>query len=91
MVLGLPGLPYPQGSNFAPLIGWKDLSKQIEQVEDEVENATQNEPLVVEIDKYNIASELAFYRTKHNVGKGDAKEGVLYTTGRQLFGMESLM
>lgn len=91
LVLGLPGLPYPQGPNFASIIGWKDLSKQIEQVEDEVENATQTEPLLVGMDKYNIASELAFYRTKHNVGKGEAKEGVLYTTGRQLFGMESLM
>ena len=91
LVLGLPGLPYPQGSDFASLIGWKDLSKQIEQVEDEIENATQIEPLLVGMDKYNIASELAFYRTKQSVEKGNAKEGVLYTTGRQLFGMESLM
>ena len=91
LVLGLPGLPYPQEANFASLIGWKDLSKQIEQFEDEVENATQAEPLLVGMDKYNIASELAFYRTKHNVDKGEAKEGILYTTGRQLFGMDSLM
>ena len=63
----------------------------IEQLEDEVEDATQAEPLLVGMDKNHIASELAFYRTKHNVAKGEEKEGLLYTTGRQVFGMESLM
>jgi dolichol-phosphate mannosyltransferase len=91
IVLGLPGLPYPQGANFASIIGWKDLSRQIEQLEDDVEDATQAEPLLVGMDKNHIASELAFYRTKHNVAKGEEKEGLLYTTGRQVFGMESLM
>jgi dolichol-phosphate mannosyltransferase len=91
LALGLPGLPYPQGGNFASIIGWKDLSRQIEQLEDEVEDATHVEPLLVGMDKYNIASELAFYLTKHNVAKGEAKEGLLYTTGRQVFGMDSLM
>jgi dolichol-phosphate mannosyltransferase len=92
-VLGLPGLPYPQGDNFASVLGWKDLSNQIEQLENEVEHATQVEPLVVGMDKYNIASALAFYRTKLNIDKEEAKEneGVLHTTGRQIFGGESLM
>jgi dolichol-phosphate mannosyltransferase len=92
-VLGLPGLPYPQEGNFASILGFKDLSKQIEQFEDEVEGATQAEPLVVGMDKNSIASALAFYRTKLNADRGQAEkyEGVLYTTGPQLFGFESLM
>jgi dolichol-phosphate mannosyltransferase len=91
LALGLPGIPYPQGPDFAAMIGWKDLARQIEQVEDEVENATRTEPLLVGMDKYNIASELAFYRNKQDAVKGKPKEGVSHTTGRQLFGMESLM
>ncbi len=86
--LGLPGLPYPQGT---PILGWKDLAKQIERVEDEVESATRNEPLLVGMDKVNIASEMAFYRKRQAVGPGGLYEAVTYTTGCQLFGMESLM
>jgi len=92
-VLGLPGLPYPQDGNFASVLGWKDLARQIETFENEIEHDTQVEPLVVGMDKYNIASILAFYRTKLNFENGEREknEGVLYTTGPQIFGMESLM
>ncbi len=91
LALGIPGVPYPPGSNFASFAGWKDLAQQIEEIEDNIEKIRGTEPLVVGMDKNGIASELAFYRNKEEVEKGDPKEGLRYTTGRQLLGMESLM
>ncbi len=89
-VLGLPGLSYPQGKNVAPLIGWKELAQGIAQIEEEVETSTRVKPLVVGMDKSSIASELAFYRNKLSHGE-KTDQAVFYTTGRHLFGMESLM
>jgi dolichol-phosphate mannosyltransferase len=89
-VLGLPGISYPQGKNVVPLIGWKELSQAIARVEEKVETSTGTKPLVVGMDKSHIASELAFYRHKLSHGE-KTNQAVFYTTGRHLFGMESLM
>jgi dolichol-phosphate mannosyltransferase len=45
------------------------------------------------MDKYNIASQLAFYRTnsKRRASGPEHFEGVQSTTGRQWFGKQSLM
>jgi dolichol-phosphate mannosyltransferase len=89
LVLGIPGLPYPK--DFSPLC-WKELGQKIEAVEDEIEGKTGVEPLVVGMDKYTIASQLAFYRTKAEKHREQfEKEGVLNTTGPHLFGRDSLM
>ena len=89
VVLGIPGLPYPENSSFW---GWEDMALQIEQIENALEFRTGTEPLVVGLDKYKIASELAFYRTKTERNPGEQRnEGVLFTTGRHLFGENSLM
>ena len=90
LVLGLPGLPY---SSKNPLVGWKDLGRQVARIEDAIEERTGREPLVVGLDKYRIASELAFYRTRaeDNPGNQLSNEGVLYTAGRHFFGRKSLM
>lgn len=91
LVLGLPGLAYPE--NFL-LLGWRDFGRQIEEVEEQFESRTGKEPLVIGMDKYKIASGLAFYRTRadeEHPGLCIDKEGVLYTGGRHLFGENSLM
>ncbi|MDY6972814.1 MAG: glycosyltransferase family 39 protein [Thermodesulfobacteriota bacterium] len=90
LVLGLPGLPY-YGRN--PLVGWRYLGRQVSMIEDAIEERTGREPLVVGMDKYRIASELAFYRTKAADDLRDqlSNEGVLYTAGPHLFGKNSLM
>lgn len=90
VAIGLPGVPYPE--NF-PLIGWQTMAQQIESVEDELERRTGLEPFVVGMDKYNIASQLSFYRTKNEKDPVEQleNEGVLFTTGRHLFGGNSLM
>jgi dolichol-phosphate mannosyltransferase len=89
LALGAPGIGYPD----AHLFGWEDLAVQVERIEDQVEYETGSEPLVVGLDKYNIASQLAFYRTKI-LRHGDDEhraEGVRETAGRHFFGKESLM
>lgn len=87
--IGLPGLPYPQNLS---LLGWNDLGRQIEHIEDEVERQTGREPVVVGLDLYKTASGLAFYRTQTLALTGNIdNEGVQKTTGRNLFGKNSLM
>jgi dolichol-phosphate mannosyltransferase len=86
--LGLPLLGYPQGT---PVLGWSDLARQVEEIEDGLEATTGCEPLVLGMDKHRIASELAFYRTKFS-GKDDKeREGIIYTAGPNFFGKDSLM
>jgi len=87
-VLGLPFAPYPRD---LPLLGWSDLARQVEAVEDELELSTGHEPLVLGMDKHKIASELSFYRTKLAGKSRDRGEGVRYTAGPNFFGHESLM
>jgi dolichol-phosphate mannosyltransferase len=89
LVLGIPGIPYPEDFSF---LCWKELGQKIEQVEDEIERKTGVEPLVVGMDKYTIASQLAFYRTRAGKPKEQfEKEGILNTTSYHLFGGDSLM
>jgi dolichol-phosphate mannosyltransferase len=93
LVLGIPGLAYPRESDLISFIGWSNLAAQIEKIEDEIEKETGVEPLVIGMDKNKIASELAFYRNKWErvLGDKDEHEGFQRTTGRHIFGMESLM
>jgi len=89
-IAGAPGLDFPSRLS---LIGWPDLAARIDHVEDAIELESGQDPLVVGMDKYNIASQLAFYRTKLHRGESGAErlEGVQATTGRQWFGKQSLM
>jgi len=86
--LGLPLLGYPQG---APVLGWSDLARQVEEIEDVLEATTGYEPLVLGMDKHRIVSELAFYRTKLEDKDDEEGEGITYTAGPSFFGKESLM
>jgi dolichol-phosphate mannosyltransferase len=88
-VLGFPGLPYPGDQPF--LLDWHYLASHIEDLEDRLETEL-NSPLVVGLDKYRIASGLAFYRTKILEKKHiDPTEGVQETAGRNFFCKSSLM
>jgi dolichol-phosphate mannosyltransferase len=92
LVLGFPGVPYPQEGDLAFMMGWKDLGKQIETIEDKIEEEAGVEPFVVGMDQNKIASELAFYRQRQGpYGKDRREEAVLGTIGRHIFGKESLM
>ncbi|SYZ72889.1 membrane hypothetical protein [Candidatus Zixiibacteriota bacterium] len=77
---GFPGLSYPKG--ISDVAGWPDLGAKMAVVAEKVERESGEMPLVAGMDKYNIASELAFY---------NSVSGPQYTTGSHLFGFGSLM
>jgi len=87
--LGLPGIPYDSN---AFLFGGEDLALQVEQTVKNVAEERGSRPLVVGMDKYRLASGMAFYRNKaeHAENTQHAKS-VQETTGRQIFGMDALM
>ena len=79
---GLPGVPWSQKTSPF-LMDWSELARQVGDLEREVERETGQDPMVVGLDHYQIASQLAFYDPD-----GD---GAATTTGRHLFGLGSLM
>jgi dolichol-phosphate mannosyltransferase len=60
LALGLPGLGYGKHIELFP-VGWREFSRQIADTTAQVRTQTGVEPLVVGMDRYAIASELAFY------------------------------
>jgi len=90
LALGLPGVDYPDGFS---LIGWRDLGHQVRQREELLNAQTRTRVVVVGMDKYNLASEMAFYRhvTEDGPEHLPARDSVASTTGRHLFGRDSLM
>ena len=90
VTLGLPGVS-PTSVPF--LTGWKALSKDIEQIVDQVEQNTGNRPVVIGMNRYQISSGLAFYRTINmlEAAAEDPARGVEETLGWHLFGWNALM
>jgi dolichol-phosphate mannosyltransferase len=84
--VGLPGVPYRQ--DRVKRVAWKQLGEDVRSVESEIEARTGEKPLVVGMDKYNLASELAFYRRHEGE---DASHAVANTASRSLFFSSSLM
>jgi dolichol-phosphate mannosyltransferase len=82
LVLGLPGVGYGKQVELVP-VGWRDLGKQVAALRDEIRKSG-SEPLVVGMDRYMIASELAFYAP-------DRTRAVQQTTSEHLFGNNGLM
>ncbi len=60
LTLGLPGLGYGKHTELVP-VGWRELSLRISAAAERVRADTGSEPLLVGMDRYAIASELAFY------------------------------
>jgi dolichol-phosphate mannosyltransferase len=83
LVLGLPGLGYGKHTELVP-VGWRDFSRRIAVIAEETRAATGREPLLVGMDRYAIASELAFYSTRR-------ADTVIETSSAHLFGGVGLM
>lgn len=85
VTIGLPGVPH---SARALPIAWEELGREVEAIEDALEgpltDVSDQEILVVGMDKYFLASTLAFYRR-------DGSEGSEHTASRHLFGRDGLM
>ena len=58
--VGVPGLGYSKHTELLPL-GWRDLSRQITAAAAKYKAKTGDDVAVVGMDRYAIASELAFY------------------------------
>jgi dolichol-phosphate mannosyltransferase len=82
-VLGLPGVGYSTHMELVP-VGWRRLGEQVSVVEDDVRRRTGSAPLVVGLDRYETASELAFYAP-------DQARSVGGTSSDSLFGGLGLM
>jgi dolichol-phosphate mannosyltransferase len=83
LVLGLPGLGYGKHIELVP-VGWRDLSAHIIETAAEYRKKTGDDVLIVGMDRYAIASELAFY------GGARLPSG-LTTANSHLFGGMGLM
>jgi len=86
MTIGLPGVPYLK--NWAIPLAWKEMGEKVEKIENDLEAKIGEEPLIVGMDRYFIASQLAFYRRNP---EGYVREGIEHTCSRNLFGREGLM
>jgi dolichol-phosphate mannosyltransferase len=84
--IGLPGIPY-RHDTVQP-VAWRQLGEDVRSIESEIESRTGSKPLVVGMDKYNLASELAFYRRREGETTRSAVEN---TASRNLFGGGALM
>jgi dolichol-phosphate mannosyltransferase len=83
LVLGLPGVGYDQHIEVIP-VGWRDLSAHVIETANAYRQDTGTAPLIVGLDRYAIASELAFY--------GGARSAAgLTTANSHLFGGMGLM
>jgi dolichol-phosphate mannosyltransferase len=83
LVLGLPGVGYGPYMEVVP-VGWRNLGAQLTTVENNIRGESGAEPLIVGMDRYAIASQLAFYAP-------DRRLSVSQTASDSLFGGVGLM
>lgn len=80
LAFGLPGLGYSKKIELLP-VGWLQMAREIQKV---VQEHPGEKPLVVGMDKYFIASQLAFHSP-------DPLRGIRQVTNRHFFGARGLM
>jgi dolichol-phosphate mannosyltransferase len=83
LALGLPGVGYSEHLELVP-VGWQALGRQVNAIADEARRRTGKEPVIVGMDRYELASQLTFYAPSH-------ARSVKETTSRNLFGLTGLM
>lgn len=83
LALGLPGVGYSNHLELVP-VGWRDLGRQVQAKADELRRQTGLEPVIVGMDRYELASQLTFYAPDH-------ARSVPETSSRNLFGAQGLM
>jgi len=83
LALGLPGVGYGSHLELVP-VGWRDLGRQINALADQIRRETGMEPVIVGMDRYELASQLTFYAPDH-------ARSVKDTSSRNLFGENGLM
>jgi dolichol-phosphate mannosyltransferase len=86
LVLGIPGVPYPP--SFAKAIGWPVATRELQMVHARITRETGVAPVIVGMDKYNTASQIAFFGARPLVLPGQAP---LKATSIEAFAGNSLM
>ena len=88
--LGLPGLPTLERPF---LTGWDEVARTVDRLVEVEKEKTGIRPLVVGMDKYKIASGLAFYRYKDAVSTRikTPDQAIRETLSRHIFGLPGLM
>ena len=80
MVLTLPGVPY---NNFAAEnYFWREASAVVERVEGDLRQSTRQEPLVIGLSRFSVASSLAFY---------DRAGGITNIRSQNMLGKKAVM
>lgn len=80
LVLGLPGVPYV---NFlGKTYFWDEASTVVERLEDDLRKNTGQEPMIIGMSKFSVASSLAFY---------DRNGGAMDIRSRNTFGRPAVM
>jgi dolichol-phosphate mannosyltransferase len=83
LAVGIAGSGFNKHVELIP-VGWSDFSRQINAVAEDVERTSGTDPLIVGMDRYAIASELAFYAP-------DRAKSLADTSSGHLFGQVGLM
>lgn len=83
LTLGIPGVGYGRHAELVP-VGWRELGRDVGAIAGDIGRRTGTDPLIVGMDRYAIASELAFYLP-------DRVRAVSETTSGHLFGQVGLM
>ncbi len=64
VVLGIPGIPYPPA--VMKHYFWRETTMEIEQIANDVRQQTGQDPIVVGMSKWSVASSLLFYNQSKN-------------------------
>jgi dolichol-phosphate mannosyltransferase len=83
LALGIPGVGYGKHAELIPE-GWRELGSQVHGIAEGIAKTGGSDPLIVGMDRYAIASELAFYAP-------DRAKSVDDTSSAHLFGQVGLM
>jgi dolichol-phosphate mannosyltransferase len=77
LALGIPRLGFTQHTELIP-VGWRDLGRQIDGIAADVERRYGGSLLIVGMDRYAIASELAFYSPDRSKSVARTSTGHLF-------------
>ncbi len=83
LMMGIPGLGYGRHAELVP-VGWRELGRQAGAIAADIAARRGSDPLIVGMDRYAIASELAFYLP-------DRPRSVNRASSAHLFGQMGLM
>ena len=77
LIVGLPGVAYSKHIETTP-VGWRDLSNRMLAVADQEHELHGSIPLIVGMDRYAIASEIAFYGWQRGGAAVETSNSVLF-------------